>query len=323
MANFLTLNSANPALKRPLRVSDLQNIYDAIKAVVPQCSDTPKILWGMSFDDDGFIQAGAVSFKGEVYTWDPTAQGEQIQIGDAIYAAKVASGDVRTMEGGTQQEFSYKNILTSKASGEQLSGEQLSGAVSLEDITKWQTPIIPNEGITTEMIATQAITSSRIAQGTIGQINLNKYLAPCRLVQSRKYVITAEITNIGLDTICVWQSTGYWRSSMLMVATVLNQAPTINIVGAFEGDITPDEVKVMILSAGLPTSGATIGFVSYRPQRTTDSDQTRKVTKTVTFTKPSNESVVATFSKTDPPITPSSSSVALYTLTSLVTFLAE
>ena len=110
---------------------------------------------------------------------------------------------------------------------------------------------------------------------------------------------------------------------MLMVATVLNQTPTINIVGAFEGNIAPNEVKVIIHSAGLPTKGATIGFVSYRPQRTTDSDQTRKVTKTVTFTKPNNESVVATFSKTDPPITPSYPSVALYTLTSLVTFLAE
>ena len=318
MANFLTLNSANPALKRPLRVSDLQNIYDAIKAVVPQSSLTPKILWGMSLDDDGFIQAGAVSFKGEVYTWDPVAQNDQLQIGDAIYAAKIASGDVRTMEGGTQQEFSYKNILTSKASG-----EQLSGNVSLEDITEWQMPYIPALGITNDMIAPNTITNSEIAHGTISQITLSKELAPCKLVQSRQYNITAETTNISLDAICTWQNTGYWRSSMLMVATALNQAPTINIVGAFEGNIAPDEVKVMILSAGLPTSGATIGFVSYRPQRTTDSDQTRKVTKTVTFTKPNNESVVATFSKTDPPITPSSPSVALYTLTSLVTFLAE
>lgn len=318
MANFLTLNSANPALKRPLRVSDLQNIYDAIKAVVPQSSLTPKILWGMSLDDDGFIQAGAVSFKGEVYTWDPVAQNDQLQIGDAIYAAKIASGDVRTMEGGTQQEFSYKNILTSKASG-----EQLSGNVSPEDITEWQMPYIPALGITNDMIAPNTITNSEIAPGTISQITLSKELAPCKLVRSRQYNITAEITNISLDAICTWQSSGYWRSSMLMVATVLNQAPTINIVGAFEGNIAPDEVKVMILSAGLPTSGATIGFVSYRPQRTTDSDQTRKDTKTVTFTKPNNESVVATFSKTDPPITPSSPSVALYTLTSLVTFLAE
>lgn len=318
MANFLTLNSANPALKRPLRVSDLQNIYDAIKAVVPQSSLTPKILWGMSLDDDGFIQAGAVSFKGEVYTWDPVAQNDQLQIGDAIYAAKIASGDVRTMEGGTQQEFSYKNILTSKASG-----EQLSGNVSLEDITEWQMPYIPALGITNDMIAPNTITNSEIAHGTISQITLSKELAPCRLVQSRQYNITAETTNISLDAICTWQNTGYWRSSMLMVATALNQAPTINIVGAFEGNIAPNEVKVIIHSAGLPTTGATIGFVSYRPQRTTDSDQTRKVTKTVTFTKPNNESVVATFSKTDPPITPSSPSVALYTLTSLVTFLAE
>lgn len=318
MANFLTLNSANPALKRPLRVSDLQNIYDAIKVVVPQSSLTPKILWGMSFDDDGFIQAGAVSFKGEVYTWDPVAQNDQLQIGNAIYAAKIASGDVRTMEGGTQQEFSYKNILTSKASG-----EQLSGNVSLEDITEWQMPYIPALGITNDMIAPNTITNSEIAHGTISQITLSKELAPCKLVQSRQYNITAETTNISLDAICTWQNTGYWRSSMLMVATALNQAPTINIVGAFEGNIAPNEVKVIIHSAGLPTTGATIGFVSYRPQRTTDSDQTRKVTKTVTFTKPSNESVVATFSKTDPPITPSSSSVALYTLTSLVTFLAE
>lgn len=318
MANFLTLNSANPALKRPLRVSDLQNIYDAIKAVVPQSSLTPKILWGMSLDDDGFIQAGAVSFKGEVYTWDPVAQNDQLQIGDAIYAAKIASGDVRTMEGGTQQEFSYKNILTSKASG-----EQLSGNVSLEDITEWQMPYIPALGITNDMIAPNTITNSEIAHGTISQITLSKELAPCRLVQSRQYNITAKITNISLDAICAWQNTGYWRSSMLMVATALNQAPTINIVGAFEGNIAPNEVKVIIHSAGLPTTGATIGFVSYRPQRTTDSDQTRKVTKTVTFTKPNNESVVATFSKTDPPITPSSPSVALYTLTSLVTFLAE
>lgn len=318
MANFLTLNSANPALKRPLRVSDLQNIYDAIKAVVPQSSLTPKILWGMSLDDDGFIQAGAVSFKGEVYTWDPVAQNDQLQIGDAIYAAKIASGDVRTMERGTQQEFSYKNILTSKASG-----EQLSGNVSLEDITEWQMPYIPALGITNDMIAPNTITNSEIAHGTISQITLSKELAPCRLVQSRQYNITAEITNISLDAICTWQNTGYWRSSMLMVATALNQAPTINIVGAFEGNIAPNEVKVIIHSAGLPTTGATIGFVSYRPQKTTDSDQTRKVTKTVTFTKPNNESVVATFSKTDPPITPSSPSVALYTLTSLVTFLAE
>lgn len=318
MANFLTLNSANPALKRPLRVSDLQNIYDAIKAVVPQSSLTPKILWGMSLDDDGFIQAGAVSFKGEVYTWDPVAQNDQLQIGDAIYAAKIASGDVRTMEGGTQQEFSYKNILTSKASG-----EQLSGNVSPEDITEWQMPYIPALGITNDMIAPNTITNSEIAHGTISQITLSKELAPCKLVQSRQYNITAEITNISLDAICKWQNSGYWRSSMLMVATVLNQAPTINIVGAFEGNIAPDEVKVMILSAGLPTSGATIGFVSYRPQRTTDSDQTRKVTKTVTFTKPNNESVVATFSKTDPPITSTGPTIALYTLTSLVTFLAE
>lgn len=318
MANFLTLNSANPALKRPLRVSDLQNIYDAIKAVVPQSSLTPKILWGMSLDDDGFIQAGAVSFKGEVYTWDPVAQNDQLQIGDAIYAAKIASGDVRTMEGGTQQVFSYKNILTSKASG-----EQLSGNVSLEDITEWQMPYIPALGITNDMIAPNTITNSEIAHGTISQITLSKELAPCKLVQSRRYNITAETTNISLDAICTWQNTGYWRSSMLMVATALNQAPTINIVGAFEGNIAPNEVKVIIHSAGLPTTGATIGFVSYRPQRTTDSDQTRKVTKTVTFTKPNNESVVATFSKTDPPITPSSPSVALYTLTSLVTFLAK
>lgn len=318
MANFLTLNSANPALKRPLRVSDLQNIYDAIKAVVPQSSLTPKILWGMSLDDDGFIQAGAVSFKGEVYTWDPVAQNDQLQIGDAIYAAKIASGDVRTMEGGTQQEFSYKNILTSKASG-----EQLSGNVSPEDITEWQMPYIPALGITNDMIAPNTITNSEIAHGTISQITLSKELAPCKLVQSRQYHITAEITNISLDAICIWQNSGYWRSSMLMVATALNQAPTINIVGAFEGNIAPDEVKVMILSAGLPTSGATIGFVSYRPQRTTDSDQTRKVTKTVTFTKPNNESVVATFSKTDPPITSTGPTIALYTLTSLVTFLAE
>lgn len=318
MANFLTLNSASPALKRPLRVSDLQNIYDAIKAVVPQSSLTPKILWGMSLDDDGFIQAGAVSFKGEVYTWDPVAQNDQLQIGDAIYAAKIASGDVRTMEGGTQQEFSYKNILTSKASG-----EQLSGNVSLEDITEWQMPYIPALGITNDMIAPNTITNSEIAHGTISQITLSKELAPCKLVQSRQYNITAETTNISLDAICTWQNAGYWRSSMLMVTTALNQAPTINIVGAFEGNIAPNEVKVIIHSAGLPTTGATIGFVSYRPQRTTDSDQTRKVTKTVTFTKPNNESVVATFSKTDPPITPSSPSVALYTLTSLVTFLAE
>lgn len=318
MANFLTLNSANPALKRPLRVSDLQNIYDAIKAVVPQSSLTPKILWGMSLDDDGFIQAGAVSFKGEVYTWDPVAQNDQLQIGDAIYAAKIASGDVRTMERGTQQEFSYKNILTSKASG-----EQLSGNVSLEDITEWQMPYIPALGITNDMIAPNTITNSEIAHGTISQIALSKELAPCKLIQSRQYNIIAETTNISLDAICTWQNTGYWRSSMLMVATALNQAPTINIVGAFEGNIAPNEVKVIIHSAGLPTTGATIGFVSYRPQRTTDSDQTRKVTKTVTFTKSNNESVVATFSKTDPPITPSSPSVALYTLTSLVTFLAE
>lgn len=109
---------------------------------------------------------------------------------------------------------------------------------------------------------------------------------------------------------------------MLMFVSVLNQAPMINIVGTFEGDIAPNEVKVMVRSEGLRTTGATIGFVSYQPQRASDSDRVRRDTKTVTFTRSDDESVVATFSKTDPSITPSSPSVALYTLTSFVTFLA-
>ena len=118
MANILTLNSANPGQGRPLRLSDLQALWDAIGSLFvagPQ-QNTPVILWGFQRQPDDTFSAGALSYGGQLYYY-PASSSDKISVGGNVYVDTVPSGDVRVIEGGASQQFSSYNIVTGKESG--------------------------------------------------------------------------------------------------------------------------------------------------------------------------------------------------------------
>lgn len=117
MANFLKLNGAQPAVKRPFRLSDLQNIWEALTSLfAPQGSASPtRIVSGFSriFNEANLrteYTSGVVSYNGQLYLYDPAAGLGTILPTSAVVFAEVASADTRTLANGDQIDFSTKFV---------------------------------------------------------------------------------------------------------------------------------------------------------------------------------------------------------------------
>lgn len=183
MANILTLNSANPGKGRPLRLSDLQALWDAIGSLFvagPQ-QNTPVILWGFHPQADNTFSAGALSYGGQLYYY-PASTSDKISVGDSVYIDTVPSGDVRVIEGGASQQFSSYNIVTGKESDTStfLFNIPIAEAVEVFRCAMMMTQggipasMLKSGSITGAKIATGAITGTQIANGAVSDAQLSQ-----------------------------------------------------------------------------------------------------------------------------------------------------
>lgn len=116
MANILTINSDNPGQGRPLRLSDLQALWGAIGSLFSTISQqtNPVVLWGFELAGDTF-GPGVLAFGGQLYVYEASSN-DKIRIGGDVYVDTIPSGDIRVIEGGASQQFSYKNVVTGVSS---------------------------------------------------------------------------------------------------------------------------------------------------------------------------------------------------------------
>lgn len=173
MANILTLNPANPGKGRPLRLSDLQALWDAIGSlfVAGPKQSTPVILWGFHPQADNTFSAGALSYGGQLYYY-PASTSDKISVGGSVYVDNVPSGDVRVIEGGASQQFSSYNIVTGKGSD---TSTFLFDIPIAEAVEVFRCAMMMTQGgIPASMLKPRSITGAQIASGAVADAQLSQ-----------------------------------------------------------------------------------------------------------------------------------------------------
>lgn len=265
MANILTLNSANPGQGRPLRLSDLQALWDAIGSLFvagPQ-QKTPVILWGFLRKADNTFSAGALSYAGQLYYY-PASTSDKISVGDSVYVDTVPSGDVRVIEGGASQQFSFYNIVTGKESDTSTFLFNIPIAEAVEVFRCAM--MMPQGGIPASMLKPGSITGGQIANGAIAGTQIaNGAVADAQLSQPHKRIGWAELTlSLGTSTIplSMLVSAGGINNSVEVSSVRLASNVTLGI--NLDGDF-PDFPDIIPLSFHVSSGRATVGLNFSQP----------------------------------------------------------
>lgn len=194
MSGIKTINPANPGLKRPFRLSDLQNVWDGLtEALASETlnSDTPiKIVSGLHVHG-GILTPGVIAYRGKLYYYEgATSDNGGFSEGDDMYVVTIDDDD-RTLSTGLVQPFYINNVIRNSRvnSGAMrifvnVTETLLSlfryipyvngGAIVNNTITREKlvngsvtTDKIADEAVTTDKIKTAAVTTDKIADAAV------------------------------------------------------------------------------------------------------------------------------------------------------------
>lgn len=231
---ILKLNSANPGVKRPLKVQDLADLWYGLNTALAQGTETsPRILCGFNVSDDGdSFTSGVIAYNGRLYLYD---DGDPIFFEDSIYGAEISTDDNRVMGDGTTQLFSYACIATK---GSTLPGAVFIGEASPSNIEAWRGPLsIPALSIVRDMIAETAISTPKLANSAVTTPKLAYALRPCTL-SSLTYDYTASSTSLAISLVDLITSpgataSGLWEMKTAKVAYNRTLSPLVVTIQAY------------------------------------------------------------------------------------------
>lgn len=209
MSGIKTINPANPGLKRPFRLSDLQNVWDGLtEALASETinSDTPiKIVSGLHLFG-GILTPGVIAYKGKLYYYEgATSDNGGFSEGNDMYVATIDDDD-RTLSTGLVQPFYINNVIRNSRVNSSamriltnvtetalslfrhipyvnggaivnntITREKLvSGSVTTDKIAgeAVTTDKIESAAVTTDKIADAAVTTDEIANGAVGNAQI-------------------------------------------------------------------------------------------------------------------------------------------------------
>lgn len=231
---ILKLNSANPGVKRPLKVQDLADLWYGLNTALAQGTETsPRILCGFNVSDDGdSFTSGVIAYNGRLYLYD---DGDPIYFEDSIYGAEISTDDNRVMGDGTTQLFSYACIATKDST---LPGAVFIGEASPSNIRAWRGPLsIPDFSIVEEMIAGSAISTSTLANSAVTTPKLAYMLRPC-VLSPLTYGYTASSTSLAISLVDLITSpggsaSGLWEMKTAKVAYNRTLSPLVVTIQAY------------------------------------------------------------------------------------------
>ena len=209
MSGIKTINPANPGLKRPFRLSDLQNVWDGLTEALASetiSSATPiKIVSGLHLLG-GILTPGVIAYKGKLYYYEgATSDNGGFSEGNDMYVATIDDDD-RTLSTGLVQPFYINNVIRNSRvnSGairilanvtetllslfryipyvnggaivnNTITREKLvNGSVTMGKIESAAvtTDKIADAAVTTDKIADAAVTTDEIANGAVGNAQI-------------------------------------------------------------------------------------------------------------------------------------------------------
>lgn len=170
MAGIKKINPASPGVLRPVQVSDLQDIWDAIIESLASGSvydNLPQILSGFKVNDDNTLTSGVVSSRGQLYYYDDSDASGKLSIGSAMFAGTVEDSE-RTLADGSVIPFYTKYKIQPTSTG--LSNvKKLLSNITSNELNSMRVSFIPPESIGSLMIADGAIGSDELASGAVTQ----------------------------------------------------------------------------------------------------------------------------------------------------------
>lgn len=231
---ILKLNSANPGVKRPLKVQDLADLWYGLNTALAQGTKTsPRILCGFNVSDDGnSFTSGVIAYNGRLYLYDDS---DPIFFDDSIYGAEISTDDNRVMGDGTTQLFSYACIATKDST---LPGAVFIGEASPSNIKAWRGPLsIPDLSITRTMIENLAISTIKLADSAVTTPKLAYALRPC-VLSSLPYDYTASSTALTVSLLDLVTSpgataSGLWEMKTAKVAYNRTLSPLVVTIQAY------------------------------------------------------------------------------------------
>lgn len=232
---ILKLSSANPGVKRPLKVQDLADLWYGLNTALAQGTETsPRILCGFNVSDDGdSFTSGVIAYNGRLYLYD---DGDPIFFEDSIYGAEISTDDNRVMGDGTTQLFSYACIATKDST---LPGAVFIGEASPSNIEAWRGPLsIPARSIVSDMIAETAISTPKLANSAVTIPKLAYALRPCAL-SSLTYDYTASSTSFAISLVELITTpgataSGLWEMKTAKVAYNRTLSPLVVTIQAYD-----------------------------------------------------------------------------------------
>lgn len=233
--SILKLNSANPGVKRPLKVQDLADLWYGLNTALAQGTETsPRILCGFNVrdDDSDSFTSGVIAYNGRLYLYDDS---DPIFFDDSIYGVEISTDDNRVMGDGTTQLFSYACIATKDST---LPGAVFIGEASPSNIEAWRGPLsIPDLFITRNMIVDTAISTSKLANSAVTTPKLAYMLRPC-VLSSLTYAYTATSTVLAVSLLDLiispgWTASGLWEMKTAKVAYDRTLSPLVVTIRAY------------------------------------------------------------------------------------------
>lgn len=209
MSGIKTINPANPGLKRPFRLSDLQNVWDGLtEALASETinSATPiKIVSGLHIFG-GILTPGVIAYRGKLYYYEgATSDNGGFSEGNDMYVATIDDDD-RTLSTGLVQPFYINNVIRNSRVNSSairiltnvtetvlslfryipyvnggaivnntITREKLvNGSVTKDKIAgaAVTTDKIESEAVTADKIADAAVTTDKIANGAVGNVQI-------------------------------------------------------------------------------------------------------------------------------------------------------
>lgn len=174
MSGIKTINPANPGLKRPFRLSDLQNVWDGLTAALASettNSATPiKIVSGLHMSG-GILTPGVIAYKGKLFYYEgATSDNGGFSEGNDMYVVTIDDDD-RTLSTGLVQPFYINNVIRNSRVN--------SGAIRiLTNVTETILSLfryipyvnggaIVNNTITREKLVSGSVTTDKIAGAAV------------------------------------------------------------------------------------------------------------------------------------------------------------
>ena len=189
MSGIKTINSANPGLKRPFRLSDLQNVWDGLTEALASETlnrSTPiKIVSGLHVIG-GELSPGVIAYNGKLYYYEGgTDENGGFSEGNDMYVATIDGGD-RTLSTGLVQPFDFSNVIRNSKVNDgavliitNVTENKLSkyryvpnvNGSAIEDGTI-NTEKLVNMSVTSDKISDAAVTTDKIASGAVDNLQI-------------------------------------------------------------------------------------------------------------------------------------------------------